>query len=680
MALAGLTGLAVSQPLLNIAAENPSLFTFAGVSGWELVVFALGVALGPPLVIWAIVLIVGKVQDRAGDAVFMAAAAALITTAALQWVKAAGIERRWAVALIAVAGAAAITVALVRWAAVATFARYSAVLPVISLLLLVLSPTGDLLSVKTQTTVSSQTDPDVAPVVFVMLDEFPTLSLLDEEDTVDPVRFPNLAAFADDATWYRDYTTMAAFTLQAVPSILSGQKPTASAPLWTEHPDTLFSMLAPSHELEVSETVSQLCGFSDCGLVGAETERGGLRAVSREMADVWRQRVSLDPAAAADMGQFSEEAVPLSDAMVPTDDESLGSTTVSRRPQRVTDFLDSLARPFDRPSLHYLHVLLPHYPFVRYPDGTRYTGADTEGLSVTGRDINWSRVTAEQRHLLQAEYADRLVGEIIDTLRATGDYDRSLVVITADHGVSFKTPALTSRLPAPDSVTGIAYVPLFIKAPDQVDGRVDDANLMAPDLLPTMADLLGVQPPGPVDGVPATDRRIAERGDRKQIDRFWSTPPLVGPMRNQGTLNFDAASRPRATDRWVGPIDDDDPVLGGLFAPLGVEQYLGVDPASLDPSPGGTVEVADLDAVRTPDADQPSGVLRGRIIGSPSTSEGTILMGIGDRIVSAAPVSTDGSFDALLPPPDPDRGRGPLTLLQVDDGELTDLQVEPLQP
>ena len=45
-----------------------------------------------------------------------------------------------------------------------------------------------------------------------------------------------------------------------------------------------------------------------------------------------------------------------------------------------------------------------------------------------------SRAVSEQRHLLQAQYADRLVGELLDGLRAEGLYDDSLVIVTADHG------------------------------------------------------------------------------------------------------------------------------------------------------------------------------------------------------------------------------------------------------
>ena len=49
----------------------------------------------------------------------------------------------------------------------------------------------------------------------------------------------------------------------------------------------------------------------------------------------------------------------------------------------------------------------------------------------------WSAAITEQRHLLQAMYTDRLVGGILGELKAAGLYDESLVMVVADHGVSF---------------------------------------------------------------------------------------------------------------------------------------------------------------------------------------------------------------------------------------------------
>ena len=64
-----------------------------------------------------------------------------------------------------------------------------------------------------------------APIVMVIFDEFPVTSLMDERRRIDPVRYPNFAALAQDATWFRNATTVSHGTQHAVPAILTGTYP-----------------------------------------------------------------------------------------------------------------------------------------------------------------------------------------------------------------------------------------------------------------------------------------------------------------------------------------------------------------------------------------------------------------------------------------------------------------------
>src|SRR5690606_15664417 len=86
----GLTGFAISQPMLSLLGENPTVFTFHGVDGPLLVGFALGLALIPPLVLWLIGLGATAIDVRAGRLVHLAIVALLVALTAVQIVKAAG--------------------------------------------------------------------------------------------------------------------------------------------------------------------------------------------------------------------------------------------------------------------------------------------------------------------------------------------------------------------------------------------------------------------------------------------------------------------------------------------------------------------------------------------------------------------------------------------------------------
>jgi len=61
------------------------------------------------------------------------------------------------------------------------------------------------------------------PIIFVVFDELALTALLDSHGQIDRFRYPNLATLASGATWYRDASTVAAFTHVAVPAIVTGR-------------------------------------------------------------------------------------------------------------------------------------------------------------------------------------------------------------------------------------------------------------------------------------------------------------------------------------------------------------------------------------------------------------------------------------------------------------------------
>ena len=77
----------------------------------------------------------------------------------------------------------------------------------------------------------------------------------------------------------------------------------------------------------------------------------------------------------------------------------------------------------------------------------------------------------EQRYLLQLGFVDRLIGRLVRRLKAKGLYDDSLVVVTADHGISWRPGVTTRRLVSPASVDELTPVPLIVKRPGQRRGR-----------------------------------------------------------------------------------------------------------------------------------------------------------------------------------------------------------------
>lgn len=184
----------------------------------------------------------------------------------------------------------------------ATWASYTAVLPLLAVAVFtVASPASALLSSPDPPEVAPAEGGDDPSVVLIVLDELPTQSLLDEAAGIDSARFPNLAAFAGDATWYRHNSALAPITNSAVPAMLTGRLPTLDAPLFVEHPDNLFTLLAPTHGLEVLESLTALCPYDSCPPMvtgddgeqeGIDDGSPGLRDLIDASVDVWLDRVS----------------------------------------------------------------------------------------------------------------------------------------------------------------------------------------------------------------------------------------------------------------------------------------------------------------------------------------------------------------------------------------------------
>ena len=75
--------------------------------------------------------------------------------------------------------------------------------------------------------------------------------------------------------------------------------------------------------------------------------------------------------------------------------------------------------------------------------------------------------------------------------------DKTMLVVTSDHGISFETGGHRRAAPKLDDINRneVLPVPLFMKFPGQAAGKVDRRDAQITDVLPTIADSLGVHLP-----------------------------------------------------------------------------------------------------------------------------------------------------------------------------------------
>ena len=356
----------------------------------------------------------------------------------------------------------------------------------------------------------------------VVFDELLCTSLVDDAGRIDAALYPNFAALAGGATWFRNASSVAAETEAALPGILTGNSPQRGIHELDsrEYPQNLFTLLRESHEFSVVEPCTDFCPEELC----RKPARGSLAARLKSLlidAAVLDAIVILPrhwPLAMPDVsGKFSNFAGTAGGAEPDIYDQ---------RREGLEGFIDRV-QPGAKPGLFFIHTVLPHTPWIYLPSGNQY---DLAGLPPQIRDCNefalgvagldrrskqWLDdevvvAQAQQRYLLQVQFVDRELGRLLRHLKDVGLYEPSLIVITADHGVSF-VPGQPFRGICREIYAETLSIPLFVKLPGQREGRTSDRNVEAVDILPTIADVLKIRLPWTTRGNSALDDRSPQR-------------------------------------------------------------------------------------------------------------------------------------------------------------------------
>jgi hypothetical protein len=609
-----LSAFAVAQPLFDLLGHNAEFFGARGSTGLDVVLFALTLLVVPPALLLAVEAIVPRRARPAVHAVFVAALVGLIV---LQAIRAAGAPGWLLVAVAALAGAGAAALYTRVDAARLVLTALGPVPLVFLMLFLFGSDVSKLTFSGTPAASAASGETPRAPVVLVVFDELPLNSLLDAKDRIDAVRFPAFARLAAGSTWFARDTTVGEGTTHAVPAILTGLYPRGGEfPVYSDHPRNLFTLLGGSTRLHVVDEETHLCPVKLCPDL-KDSFGGQARSLLEDTSVVYLHEL-LPPSLAGGIPSIADGW-----------DNFLRDASGHDDPGNIPPAFRRSLRPQLRPTLWYVHFLLPHSPWKYLPSGRPYTVRSAPGW---GPDEVWNKNQAAvdqhwQRHLLQLGYTDTVLSRILARLRATGLYDRALVVVTADHGVSFRAGQKRRPLSA-TNLQDIAYVPLFLKLPHQTGGRVVLQPSRNIDILPTIAAALGVRIPWHVDGHSLLGPRPTERDAVliKDHGKRFAVP--------QDRLE---ARREQALRRQIAFFGSQEP-SSGLFGLGRYRALLGGRPAGLTVRPGGHVELDSLD--RSSDLVQVSGRVAGSVHDIAVESQGAI--------VAVVPAQ-DGRFWALVP-------------------------------
>lgn len=568
-----LTSFAFAQPILDLLGSQSTFFVAHDAGPGTILALTALVLVVPPAVLLAIEGLIGLVSPTARRVTHRTFVGLLVALTVVP-----PLVRAWGMGTVVASGAfaaaaAAAAILYARVEAARTLVTFASPAPLVFAgLFLFATPVNEL--VFTEAAIAHEADVErTPPIVWVVFDELPLASLLDADGSIDAERFPEFARLASTSTWYPNATTVAAYTPDAVPAMLSGVLPdgvTETPPSVQTHPDTLFSLLAGTYDLTAFEVLTDLCPDEYCERpvdtrptfdLGTLLEDTGIvylhQALPDDVAGDWLPPLegrwagfgdetndrAATPAPTGETTATTSIDPETGDVLV-VDKEAVAES-VRESDSRFDRFLDSLAAT-STPSLWFDHTNLPHEPWVFLPDGRRY---DDPGLPGTGEDLQlWGGDElllrlALQRHLLQTAWVDALFGRLLDRLDATGLLDEALLVVTADHGVNLAPNEWRRDVSVySGNEDGVLPVPLFVKYPGQVAGEIDGRPAQTLDLLPTVADVVGAAVPWDVDGVSLLADPPPEPGTAHFVARAGPLefPATTGYPRELGAL-IDAA-------------------------------------------------------------------------------------------------------------------------------------------
>ena len=503
------------QPLFDLLSHNADFFIARGNTAGDILRFALALVVAPPVLLLALEALAAAASRRLRRWLHLAFVAVLSGAFALELLK-GPLPARSAVLLpVAAAAGLAFAASYARAPSVRSFVTVLGPAPLIFLaLFLVFSPVSELL--RPEARAQAATGPPArTPVVLVIFDELPTISLMAGDGRIDAARYPSFARLARESTWYRNATTVSDSTPRAVPAILTGLRPSEHRRLPTSrsYPHSVFTLLGRRYEQHVVEPVTDICPPGICPQGARESTGERMRSLASDLGIVSGHLVLPDDIGSSlppiDRGWADFNA----NDRAPT--RGLGPRRARERPradwwalrvQEAEAGIASVHRQTGRPPLHVIHFVAPHVPWRYFPSGLRYPepgAADIPGLIPQhgwgpNRDLvrqGW------QRHLLQVGFTDRQVGRLMRRLKRAGLWDRALVVVVADHGGSFR-PSESRRPVEAVNFADIAGVPLFVKRPRQRSGRIDDRPVRTIDVLPTIAAAVGGAHDWRFDGSP----------------------------------------------------------------------------------------------------------------------------------------------------------------------------------
>lgn len=303
---------------------------------------------------------------------------------------------------------------------------------------------------------------------------------------------PAIDALASDGVVFRQAITQSTFTKSSIASLFTARYPYQHGVYWGSHqesPESITSDVLPGTETTLAEVMREHGYFT-----AAWVQNSHLRHF---------------------MG-FAQGFVRYRDQQ--------GS--IARIHRRFRRWLRGPAKRY--PFFAYLHYIDLHDPYRPKPPYDTLFGSYSDvyaGVDLRRWGAYLKAVREKEQSLDQADvdqliayydgqlrFIDEQIGQLLEDLKESGLYQKSLIILTADHGDAFLEHGFISHSSTP--YEELARVPLIVKFPgERFRGQVVLPQVRLVDLMPTILETVGIEPPPDIAGCSLLPLMRSQRRD-----------------------------------------------------------------------------------------------------------------------------------------------------------------------
>lgn len=490
------TNLAFLIPLLGVLGDQFNIFTAHSLSSKSIIIFLLAISLASPLILFILRWLSKKTGGvKAFDGTVLFVFLGLFLFYSLNKVGYGFFSTKYepyilfALALVFTTGA---VVFILKNQLLRNLSYLSLIIPLIFLDFIFVSPASTLFKHSDRVSSSKIAGMNDTPVFLLIFDEFSGLTLQNLKGELDSSRYPGFAELAAQADYFPNALTAHRSTAISVPSIASGNLQIGDKKGLAPG-ENLIELFQSGGSMYAQSTVlpADLMSKQNTNLDSLISDFITLYVHIISHQDWITNKIGAIPQTWKGFGVFFKK-----------EEQKDAGRHWNPHAGQFIDWIEEVSNIGASSQFNFLHIQFPHRPYNTTTLGRQNKNGAlllqklqkprTENLNADQSLLN----AVYHNYMQQSAYTDRLILDFVEVLKNNNLFDKSLIIVTSDHGVSYSRKGVSRRKSVNEaSWKNIVSVPLVIKYPYQKEEKVNTSFVTTLDISSTIMNVIGIDSP-----------------------------------------------------------------------------------------------------------------------------------------------------------------------------------------